>query len=206
MAQTKLDQGRYGDAVVLAGQDLALDKRFYLAKEIEGIALASMGQFDRAMQPLSEAYSQDPFREGVAVLYAQTCIWSGKYDRALEPALVNLAQKSMVDSNFMLTSRNTDAKRMLLDIIRKLPPPMVAKACTKVGSVIDEKTHNIGFRLSLGDVLDAAHLHELALDQYHMALAMYPNAARGIFRKAKIWSSISTTTRKHWLATPERTD
>jgi tetratricopeptide (TPR) repeat protein len=185
MAQAKLDQGRYGDAIILADQDLKLDSKFYLAKKIKGIALASLGQYDRATEPLSEAYAQDPFREGVAHLYALTCIWSGDYKKALEPGLVFLAESSFVDSNFLLSSRNTDAKILALTIIRKLPPQIVAERCDQVGNIIDAKTHNAGFRLSLGDVLDSAHLPEQALEQYHAALAISPNAARGIFREGR---------------------
>ncbi len=75
MAQTKLDQGRYGDAVVLANQDLSLDSKFYLAKKIKGIALASMGQVRPGDRASIRSVFSDPFREGVALLYAQTCIW-----------------------------------------------------------------------------------------------------------------------------------
>ncbi len=110
---------------------------------------------------------------------------AGEYESALEPALIYLAQKSMVDSNYLLTSRNTDAKRLVLDIIRKLPPAVVAERCNRVGAVIGTKTHNIGFRLSLGDVLEPAHMTDLALEQYRTALVMAPKAARGIFREGK---------------------
>jgi len=179
LGQLRLEDRRFGDAVQLANQDLALDKNFPLAYRIKGFALAYMSRWSEAQEPLRIAYKEQPFKGGVAFMYAKACSWSGDYHNALEPALVDLALTSSLDSN------NIDQKLALVRILRKLPHDFASAKIAIVSTNLDKSLHNPAFHFALGDVLDHADMHEIAIEQYHKGLQIAPDYARAIFRLGK---------------------
>jgi tetratricopeptide (TPR) repeat protein len=179
LGQLRLEDRRFGDAVQLANQDLALDKNFVLAYRVKGFALAFMSRWSEAQEPLRIAYKEQPFKGGVAYMYAKACAWSGDYQDALEPALVALAVSSNLETN------NYEQKVALARILRNVPRD---KAIAKIGIVsnnLDLSMPNPAFHFALGDVLDRADMHDTAIEQYHKGLQMAPNFARAIFRLGK---------------------
>jgi len=179
LGQLRLDEGRYGDANQLANQDLALDKNFILAYRVKGFALANLSRWSEAQAPLHLAYEQQPFKGGVAKMYAKACSWGGDYHSALEPALVDLAITASLDAN------NLEQKAAVLDIIRKLPRDFSTAKIGIVSVNLDKTLHNPAFHFALGDVLDHAGMHDAAIEQYDKGLQIAPDYSRAIFRLGK---------------------
>jgi tetratricopeptide (TPR) repeat protein len=179
LGQLRLEDRRFGDAVQLANQDLALDKNFVLAYRVKGFALAYMSRWNEAQEPLRIAYKEQPFKGGVAYMYAKACTWSGDYQDALEPALVALAASSSLDAN------NFEQKVALARILHNLPHDKAIAKIAVVSNNLDISLPNPAFHFALGDVLDHTDLHDTAIEQYHKGLQMAPNFARGIFRLGK---------------------
>lgn len=179
VAELRMQQGRYGDAVVMANKDLALDKNFGLANELKGAALLRMQQYAAAVEPLRIAYEQAPTKRELAAQYSYASYWTGAYRNALEPALINLAMKSS------LTTNSQSAKEAVRRVMSKLPASFCIEKISSVSPIVDKEMRNAAFHFSLGDVLDSLGMYEPAIEQYSAGLMIAPNFARGIFRLGK---------------------
>ena len=91
LANLSLVQGDFRNALVLAMADLAIDPNLPQANEVAGEALLKLNRFAQALPHLRIAYNNDPVNYKLALNYAQTLIWCGKYDDALMPIINALA-------------------------------------------------------------------------------------------------------------------
>lgn len=178
LGELLLAEKRYGDAVRLANQDLRVDPKLYLAVKVKGLALVGMNFQKEAAPYLKLAFIAAPYKTEIAATFARNCYWNAAYVEALEPALIQLSLTSSFDSF------NIENKRLLLNIIKKLPRKFIANTISTVSSRVDGIFRNAAFHFSLADVLDRADLHDLAIEQYKQGLAM-TSYGRGAFRLAK---------------------
>lgn len=174
-----LKKGRYGDAVRLADQDLDADREYWPAFRVKGCALLSLGNYGRAYQPLRIAFDKIPYTSLVAEKFARACIWAGRYEEAIEPALVDLALTATLESN------NDAAKKALYAILSRVPKTRARAKILTCNDTIDKTFKNGAYHFALGDVLDHLGWNELAMNEYQSGLQENPGFARGIFRLGK---------------------
>lgn len=175
LGEIRLAQGRYGEAYFLADADLAIQKNYALANRVKGLALMKLGRYEQAMQPLRIAYFTAQFKPNLAASFAKCCFWSGRYSDALNPALVNLALTSSMDSN------NPVEKNFLVSVIKKVPDDYLRKVVDHLQKTLG-KAFPASYHFALGDVLDRVNKPELAVAQYKLGLEREPSFARGWLR------------------------
>jgi tetratricopeptide (TPR) repeat protein len=163
------------DAKRLADQDLGLDANYWIAYKVKGQALAGLGCYDEALEPLRKAYEADPYEAGLAFSYAKVLCWNGKYKAALDPALVNLSMS--VASG----SKDETDKKLLLSLIRRFPETVVERSVQALPARLDRSLLSANFHFALAAVLDQAQMQAAAIEQYRAGLALNPNFAQGIF-------------------------
>ncbi len=177
-AEIKLLQGDFAQAKVLAQADLAIDPNFAMANRIYGLALASTGHFEQSIAPLMKAYEQQPFKQGLAENLAACAAWAGKWDIAMEPAIIALGATASLDAN------NPKEKARLYEIFRHSKPAAIERAV--MSATIKAGKHPPGaFFFALGDVLDSVNMRALAIAQYKRGLQEEPAFGRAWFRLGK---------------------
>lgn len=178
LGEIRLAQGHYGRAFVLAEDDLAIKKDFPLAHRVRGIALANTGRYQRAVPSLKVAFKYNPLADNVALLYAKSCIWSGLFSEALEPALLNLALNSSLETAAL------PEKELVITTVRKLPDKEVSEVTARVTKRLG--MHNsAAFHFALGDAFDTAGRWQLATEQFRQGLVLDPSFGRGWYRLGK---------------------
>lgn len=175
LGEIRLGQGEYGRAYVLAEADLAIKSDFPLAHRVRGIALANTGRYQRAVPSLRIAFKFNPLAENVSMLYAKSCVWSGLYSEALEPALLNLALNSSLETAAL------PEKEIVITIVRKLKDKEVGETTDKVTRKLGLR-NSAAFHFALGDAFDKAGRWQLATEQFRQGLALAPTFGRGWFR------------------------
>lgn len=178
LAEIKLLQGDFPQAKVLAQADLAIDPNYAPGNRIYGLALASTGYFEQSIGPLSKAYEQQPFKEGLAENLAACAAWASKWKIAVEPAIIALGFTSSLDAN------NPREKARLYEIFRHLKPAEIERAVES--ATIKAGTHpRAAYFFALGDVLDSVNMRKLAIEQYKRGLKEEPAFGRGWYRLGK---------------------
>lgn len=172
LGQLCLEQARYGDALVLANQELRLYPTFPLAFKVKGIALMGLSKPDQAIGPLRIAY-QAYHQPTLARSYAHAAIWNGAYEEALDPAI------SYLNSSSTLNANDPASKDLLLTIMRHVPK---SKIYGVLPDLLQKQRANPAFYFALGDTLDRAGYNDLAIDLYSLGLRLEPRFARGLFR------------------------
>lgn len=170
---------RFGDALILANEELALHPDFALGYKVKGFALMGLRKPNEAIAPLRIAYISFRNQPLLQRTYAHACTWCGLYDEALEPAL------AFLNSTSNLTSNDPGAKNILSTVLENLPKSKVQKELPELVKKMQESKPNAAFFFALGDTLDRAGEHLLAMDYYTLGLKMEPNFARGLFRLGK---------------------
>lgn len=177
-AEIKLLEGDFAQAKVLAQADLAKDPNYAMANRIYGLALASTGKFEQSIGPLSKAYEQQPFKQGLAENLAACAVWAGKWKIALEPSILALGATASLDSN------NPKEKSRLIEVFRHTKPDDIEMAIKSATIKIGKHPPGAYF-FALGDVLDGVNMHRLAMEQYKRGLQEEPAFGRGWYRLGK---------------------
>jgi tetratricopeptide (TPR) repeat protein len=179
IAEVDLEKMRFGDALLMAEEEIKRHPDFSLAYKVKGFALMGLRRPDQAMAPLRIAYASFKTQPMVSRTYAHACIWCGLYQEGLEPAL------AFLDATSTLTSNDLGAKKMLRAILEQIPKTELEKELPGLNKIIQKAKPNAAYYFALGDTLDRLDLHDLAIDQYFAGLMMEPEFARGLFRLGK---------------------
>lgn len=178
LAEIKMVQGDFVRAKELAQKDLAIKPTDAMANRIYGLCLASIGNFEESIKPLSIAYEQQPFKNGLAENLSACALWAGQYHVALEPSIIALGATASLDSN------NQREKTRLYDVFRHVSHKDIERAVESATIKIGKHPPGAYF-FALGDVLDGIKMHKLAIAQYQRGLQEEPTFGRGWFRLGK---------------------
>lgn len=176
LGEVCLDKGRYGDALVLANEEIKSHPQFWLAYKVKAFALMGLKRPDEALSPLRVAYANYPTKAIVARTYARACIWEGLFEEALTPALMFMNLTSS------LTSNDPVAKKIVATILEKLSKTVIDKELPEATEKIQKTKPNAAYFFALGDTLDRIGMNDLAINQYYIGLKLEPEFARGLFR------------------------
>lgn len=178
LAEIRLMQGNFEEAIKLAKADLEIKPAFPMANRIYGLALASTGKFEESIAPLNIAYQATPFKQGLAENLSACAAWAGKWQIALEPAIIALGATATLDSN------NPKQKARLYEIMRHCTADQIELAI-KAATIKSGKHPPAAFFFALGDVLDGVNMRKLAMEQYTRGLQEAPSFGRAWYRLGK---------------------
>ncbi len=181
IAQIKLQQRKYGEALLLCEADLKQDKNYLPGNLNKAYALAGLGQFQQATEPLKVVFAKEPFRPEIAATLAQCLLLSNDFDAALEPALVDLAL-------CVKTPKQPAAKLLASRLLKAVPEEQAKAAIEKVSSRLDKIDREglaANFHFAMGDVFDTNKRPAQAMKQYHAGLDINPLFGRGWLRLAE---------------------
>lgn len=178
LAEVRLSQGRYAEAIALADGDISLAPQYLMANRVKGLALKQLGRYGQATKPLGIAFKQAPNKEGVAEAYAKCAYWSGHFKEAVFPALITLEQSASMDAN------NPVEKNLLEQILRKVTDNDLKSGLAAMDMLRRKKT-KAAFHFALGDVLDRIKKPYFAVEQYRLGLEKEPTFYRGWYRLGK---------------------
>lgn len=179
LAEIRLRMRQFSEAEHLADSELALDKNARDAYRIKGFSLLGRGRYSEAAKPLELAFRYEPNKEGIAQTYAWCLYWTGQYEKALEPALIDLALSADPSSN------NIEQKKLLIRILKSVPPDQAQKEIERLVEYLDKRSKNAAFHFALGDVLDTIGRPQDAIKQYKLGLKIDPKHGRGLYRLGK---------------------
>lgn len=175
LAQLRLLNGQFGDALALAEADLSKDPEYFAANLAKGYALLGLKRAPLAIEPLQKAYQAVPFHPNLAFNLASCLQLAGKDARALEPALVNLALS-------VSTPDQPEAKELVTVVLRKIPEATASRIIELAGKKLANAQLSANLHFALGDVFDAMKQPHRAIEQYQIGLTIKPKFARGLFR------------------------
>ena len=178
LAQERLREGNYGDALKLTEQDLAIDSNFSMANEICGQALMKMGQFECAMPRLKIAFEQKSPSFTVVFDYTRSLIWCGMYSEALIPGLCGLAQAP--NDEYRAATR-----KILNQISIHLSKQMVERAVQELPHYRLVENSDIAHSQMAKLCLDKG-LTNLAISQSLVAIHLAPQSAEDRYELALI--------------------
>ena len=155
-----------------------------MAVLVAGMAFAKTGMMAVAYKPLLLTYSDNKARPEVARLFAQAAYWNGDYERAIEPAIVQIALSSDHDPNH----DDAPMKRLLTQSLRHLPKKIGLQILLQTSQNLDSNPTvftDPAFHRILGDVLSSIGQHQLAVSQYNQCLLRNPKDAFAWFSLGK---------------------
>ncbi|MBA3855669.1 MAG: hypothetical protein C0507_02050 [Cyanobacteria bacterium PR.3.49] len=178
LAEIRLMQGNFDEAMKLAKADLEINPKFPMANRIYGLALASTGKFEESIGPLDIAYQATPFKQGLAENLSACAVWAGKWKIALEPSIIALGATASLDSN------NPKQKARLYEVMRHCTVNEIELAI-KAATIKSGQHPPAAFFFALGDVLDSINMRKFAMEQYTRGLQEAPTYGRAWYRLGK---------------------
>jgi len=178
LAEIRLMQGNFEEAMRLAKSDLEINPKFPMANRIYGLALASTGKFEESIPYLDKAFQATPFKQDLTENLAACAAWAGKWRIALEPSIIALGFTASLEAN------NPKQKARLYEVMRHCTPNEIELA-VKAATIKSGQHPPAAFFFALGDVLDSVKLHKLAMDQYIRGLQEAPTYGRAWYRLGK---------------------
>jgi len=177
LAEIRLGQSRFDEAYRLGAQEVAFhpdNSKGYLT---EGMALYLLKKYSQAIDPLRVALGADQRNTQLAVVVARCCYWSGRYQVGFEPAVLAAALTAQIGFEDPQGMR-----AILIDTMRHCPKSMIRKWVTDNSPKYERTLHNAAFHALLGDALDNIGMHDLALQQFQVAVNLAPSYAFANFK------------------------
>lgn len=83
-------------ALRLVKEDLARNPDFFMALSVAANSYANLGEYRKAISPLSKLFAKSGMWGNTAELYARCLFWDGRYFDAIQPCLFHLAKTAEV--------------------------------------------------------------------------------------------------------------
>jgi tetratricopeptide (TPR) repeat protein len=178
LGNLSLLEERYSNALALAMTDLAYDPNLPLANEVAGLAFLKIGKFEHAVPYLAIAYKSDPTNYNIAINYARSLIWCGKYNDAIMPVLSAMA----IAPNFI--DRNAVTK-ITDDLIPHLSKASICDRADQISS-LSALNKNVFVHLELAKMCLKRNLPQLALKESLLAVKLDPHSADAKYKLALV--------------------
>jgi tetratricopeptide (TPR) repeat protein len=172
MAQVAMARGDYEQAVKQCDEELQLEPDAPEAQLIKGLALSRLRQYVAALAPLKAVYSLTEYklRPDLARSYAQAAYWNGKFEDAIEPAILQIARTTNAGTN---SKDDTLTKNLLAECLRQLPRDTAEMRVTATTNDVDRNASIFkdgSFHRVVGDVLSKVGMDRQALVEYESCL------------------------------------
>jgi tetratricopeptide (TPR) repeat protein len=186
MAEVAMQNKDYAVAVRQCDQELKIEPGSMAVLMTKGLALARARQFSAALSPLKTVYAQTEYklRPDLARSYAQVAYWNGKYEDAIEPAMLQLG----ITCNEANGDEDTLMKKILTDSLQHVPRELAAGTVATISAQMEKNAaifKNGSYHRSVGDALREVGLHRLAVDEYQNCLKHNADDGRALLGLAK---------------------
>ena len=167
LAQIAMGKNEFEEAIKECDEELKIEPGAPEALLIKGMALAQSVQFAAALPPLKAvwALSEYKLRPGLARAYAQAAYWNGKFEEAIEPAILQLAIDGKKEDSAM--------ENLLAQCLRRAPR---ANAQEAVAAATNSLDHNAtifkdgSFHRKVAQVLARVGMDRQAVEEYGACL------------------------------------
>lgn len=171
LAEVKLNQHLYSLALNLARQDLLQNPHVTKANMVAGLALIHLKRYDQAVDYLGKACTAMPNRWDLAEKLAWVAMWSGRYNDAIAPICLFLAEKADAYS---------DQKRMrdmLLECLHHTARERAMATIDEICQKFAPAARNPYFHNAVAEVLAEEGWNEAATLQLKEAVKLEPSSS-----------------------------
>jgi tetratricopeptide (TPR) repeat protein len=179
LAECKLNKHNFAQAFVLAEEELRQNPNVPRADMVAGLALVHLQRYDQAVDLLDKACIAMPSRWDLAEKLARVAVWSGRYQDAILPICLFLAQR---------TDSGSDQKKMcalLLECLRRTNRQDALNTINNVSQKFDPAAHNAYYHNAVGQVLAQVGLNDAATTQFKEAVKLAPLSSQANFNLGK---------------------
>lgn len=178
LAEIRLRQQRYQEALELAGRDLSKQPHHFRATVVSGEALIGMGQVDKGLALLEKAYAMAPADKELSQVFATNLYQFHRYSQALNPAMTYM---SMCTDPKTLHAAKNSVRKLALEV----PRNEVKNALDTVAQKLSKTVFEGRLHLAMGDVFDSLDWNGLATAEYEAGIKLDPTVGRAYFRLAR---------------------
>lgn len=182
IATLRLAQGRLDDAYYLARRQLALTPDAAGAFLLIGDIHYRRKEFLAAYPWLQRAYGRIIFSPNLARKYMQVAYWTGHYEQALEPAIVQMALSSSKEFD------DTNCTDIFVAAAKHVPKERVSEIVKTSSLTLDQNARYLqdpSFHRGLGECLSKLGMHDLAQSEFQRCLKRNPGDGLANFLLAR---------------------
>ncbi len=179
LAECKLNKRNYPQAFFLAEDELRQNPNDRRANMVAGLALMHLQRNDQAVDLLGKACIAMPHRWDLEEKLAGLAVWAGRYQDAIAPICLFLAQK---------TNSGSDQARMcemLLECLRHTNRQDALNIINDVNAKFEPAARNAYYHNAIGQVLTQIGWNDAATTQLKEAVKLAPSSAQANFNLGK---------------------
>ena len=182
IATLRLAQGNFDQAYYLARRQLAKTPDAAGAFLIIGDIHYRRKEFLAAYPWLKKAYGRIIFAPNLARKYMQTAYWTGHYEQALEPAIVQMALASSKEFDDVYSTET------FVNAAKHVPKERVAEIVKTASVSLDQNARYLqdpSFHRGLGECLSKLGMHDLAESELSLCIKRNPLDGLSMFLLAR---------------------
>jgi tetratricopeptide (TPR) repeat protein len=182
IATLRLAQGRLDDAYYLARKQLVQTPEAAGAFLVIGDIHYRRKEFISAYPWLKKAYGRIIFTPNLARKYMQTAYWTGHYEQALEPAIVQMALSSSKEFD------DINCNNIFIDSAKHVPKERLAEIVKTSSLTLDQNARYLqdpSFHRGLGECLSKLGMHDLAETEFSRCIKRNPSDGLATYLLAK---------------------
>lgn len=174
LATLRMAQGRDAEALHLANEQLKETPNAPGVRLLQGEIYMRRKDYNSAYPFLKDAYKKLVFSPNLARSYAQAAFWTGHYEDAMEPAIVEMALSSTRDRD------DRSMERLFKEAALRVPKNKVREIVQQSSKTLDSYGHYLrdpSFHRTTAECLSEIGMHDLAATEYERCLQRDPSDA-----------------------------